>query len=451
MPLAMPDDLLIRDVTLIDGTGAPPIEGAAIAVEGGRIVAAGPGAQVTPPQGARVIDGRGRWAVPGLIDTHMHLELVSRDALPVFLALGVTTVRDLGGDLQFLLETRRLLGDGLVGPRLLFTGPMVDGVPPTWPALVRSTPDAGAAAAAVREYLDAGADAIKLYTTLRPDALRRCIEQAGGRVPVTGHLGATRASEAMEAGINGLEHALLTPYNDMAPEHLRTTPEETMSTPGFWAKMNQGWLQADLSSAETQRWIELLVERDVSFCPTLTVLPGAGDEPDPDELRHVPRVEERWLEATRQREALRSTPEMQEWARKVRAILQDLVRRVHEAGGRIVSGTDTGAVRSLVPGFALHRELSFLSGAGLSNMDVLRAATARAAEALWRSGPSTGPGQALGTIEPGKQADLLLLRRDPLTDLTALRDIDRVILAGRVFDPAALLAEAAASSQNEAS
>ena len=430
----MPDALFIRDVTLIDGTGAPPVQGAAIAIENGRIAAAGPVARVTPPEGAEVIDGRGRWAVPGLIDTHMHLELVSRDALPVYLALGVTTIRDLGGDIDFLVETRRMLDEGLVGPRLLFTGPMVDGVPPTWPALVRSTPDAESAVRAVQEHLDAGADAIKLYTTLRPDALRRCVEHVAGRVPVTGHLGATRASEAMAAGINGLEHALLTPYNDFVPEELRTTPEETMSTPGFWAKMNQGWLKADFSSDEAQRWIALLVERDVSFCPTLTVLPGAGDEPDPDELRYVPRVAERWLEATRQRELLRPTPEMLEWARKVRAILQDLVRRVHEAGGRIVSGTDTGAVRSLVPGFALHRELSFLSGAGLSNMDVLLAGTARAAEALWR--------EDLGTIERGKQADVLLLRRDALVDVGALRDIERVILAGRAFDPAALLAQA---------
>ncbi|MEX1253920.1 MAG: amidohydrolase family protein [Dehalococcoidia bacterium] len=436
----MPEALFIRDVTLIDGTGAPPVEGAAIAIEDGRITAAGPAAQVTPPGGAEVIDGRGRWAVPGLIDTHMHLELVSRDALPVYLALGVTTVRDLGGDIGFLTETRRMLDEGgLVGPRLLFTGPMVDGVPPTWPALVRSTPDAEAAVRAVQEHLAAGADAIKLYTTLLPGALRRCVEHVAGRVPVTGHLGATRASEAMEAGINGLEHALLTPYNDFVPEELRTTPEETMSTPGFWAKMNQGWLKADFGSGDAQRWIALLVERDVSFCPTLTVLPGAGDEPDPEELRYVPRVAERWLDATRQRELLRPSPEMQEWARKVRGILQELVRRVHEGGGRIVSGTDTGAVRSLVPGFALHRELSFLLGAGLSNMDVLRAGTARAAEALWRSD--------LGTIEPGKRADVLLLHRDPLVDLTALRDIERVVLAGHAFDPAALLAEARGAAE----
>ncbi len=272
---------------------------------------------------------------------------------------------------------------------------------------------------------------------------RACVvasTKSDGRVPVTGHLGATKASEAIEAGINGLEHALLTPYNDLVPEEFRTTPEETMMTPGFWGKMNRGWLQADLDSDGAKRWVDLVVEHDVSFSPTLTVLPGADERPDEKELRYAPRVAERWLEATQQRQERGPvSPEFQEWARKVRAKLQELVGRVQRAGGRVVAGTDTGAIRSLVPGFSLHRELALLSGAGLSNMELLRAATARAAEALWRDD--------LGTIEPGKQADLLLLRRNPLDHISALRDdIHRIVQAGRVIDPAALLTEAQAGT-----
>ncbi|MCH7719199.1 MAG: amidohydrolase family protein [Chloroflexi bacterium] len=436
----MPASLIIRDVTLIDGTGAPPVEGAAIAIEGGRIAAAGAGG-VAVPEGAEVIDGRGLWAVPGLIDTHMHLELVGREALPVFLALGLTTIRDLGGAVDLLVEARRSLEDGVIGPRLLFTGPMVDGDPPTLPTLVRPTSDPEAAARAVQEHLDAGADAIKLYTTLPPESVRRCIQQVDGRVPVTGHLGRTLASEAMEAGINGLEHALLTPYNDFAPEELRTAPGEVMMSPGFWQKLNEGWLRADLDSDRARRWFDLLVERDVSFCPTLTV--GAGLEPDEEEFRYLPGLRRRQQERAQQREAqarqagrteARPPAGIRERGRQVRAKLQELVGRVQRAGGRVVAGTDTGAVRSLVPGFSLHHELALLSGAGLSNMEVLRAATARAAEALRRSD--------LGTIEAGKQADLLLLRRDPLEEIGALREIHRIVHDGRVIDPAALLAKA---------
>ncbi len=428
----MPASLSITNVTLIDVAGAPPATDATIVIEDGRIASAAAG--LDAPLGGEVIDGRGLWAAPGLIDTHVHLELVGRESLPVFLALGVTTIRDLGGALDFLVESRRLLEDGAVGPRLLFTGPMIDGPEPTWPALVRTTADAGAAAAAVQEHLDAGADAIKLYTTLPPESLRRCIQQAGGRVPVTGHLSRTLSSEAMGAGIDGLEHALLTPYNDLAPDGQQTPPGETMTSPGFWQKLINGWAEVDLSSERAQRWIELLVQRDVSFCPTLTVAPGAGDEPDADELRYAPRVAERWLEATRQRDAAPPPPQLQERTRRVRAKLQELVGLVQRAGGRVVSGTDTGAVRSLVPGFSLHRELSLLAGAGLSAGDVLRAATARAAEAVRRDD--------LGSIAPGKRADLLLVRRNPLDDVRALRDIHRVVVDGRVYDPAALLAAA---------
>ena len=433
----MPERLIIRDVAFIDGTGAPAVERAAVAIEDGRIAAAGPAADVPEPEGAEVIEGEGLWAVPGLIDTHVHLELVGPETLPLFLALGLTTIRDLGGALDLLVRARRDLEAGAVGPRLLFTGPMVDGEPPTFPTLVRPTSDAEAAVRAVQEDLDAGADAIKLYTTLPLESLRRCIEQVGGRVPVTGHLGRTLASEAMEAGINGLEHALLTPYNDLAPDELRTAPDETMMSPSFWPKLNEGWRRADLASEKARRWIDLLVERDVSLCPTLTV--GAGLEPDEEEMRYAPRVAERWLEATRQREAQRLPPEARERVRQVHVKLQELVGRVHQAGGRVVAGTDTGAVRSLVPGFALHRELSFLSSAGLSNMEVLRAATARAAEALRRPD--------LGTIEGGKRADLLLLRRNPLEDLGALREIERIVHDGRVFDPAELLAQARQGGQ----
>ena len=250
-------------------------------------------------------------------------------------------------------------------------------------------------------------------------------------MPVTGHLGLTRASEAMEAGINGLEHALLTPYNDLCPEDMRTVPGETMLSPSFWPKVTEGWTKADLSSDRTRRWIDLLVRKDVSFCPTLTVVPGAGDQPLEDELRHTPTVAERWLEATQQRQAIQVPLEYQERARRARAKLQELVLRVHEAGGRVIAGTDTGAVRSLVPGFSLHHELEFLAGAGMSNMDVLRAATSRAAEALRRDD--------LGTIAPGKRADLLLLRSNPLDDVRALRGIERVVHDGRVYEPATLL------------
>jgi hypothetical protein len=241
----------------------------------------------------------------------------------------------------------------------------------------------------------------------------------------------------MEAGINGLEHALLTPYNDLCPEELRVPAGETMMSPGFWPRVTNGWTKTDLSTDRAKRWIDLLVERDVAFCPTLTVNPGAGDEPGEEELKRAPLVAQRWEEQQGMRASVQPPPEYKQTALRAREKLQELVRRVHDAGGRVVAGTDTGAIRACVPGFSLHHELEFLSGAGLSNLDVLRAATSRAAEALWRDD--------LGVLAPGKRADLLLLRRNPLDDIRALQDIERVVHDGRVYDPEALAPLAIAS------
>jgi hypothetical protein len=423
--------LLVNNVTLIDGTGAEPKPDASILVENETFSSIDTGEQ---PVANQTIDGQGLWAVPGLIDAHVHIGLTGPGSLELNLGLGITTVRDLGGSIANIKQLQKQQRDGANGARLLFTGPMIDGVEPTWPMLPRASEDADAAAKIVEEHLEAGADAIKLYTTLEPESLRRCIQQVDSRVPVSGHLGRTLASEAMEAGINCLEHALLTPYNDLAPEEHRTAPGEIMLTPGFWQKVNAGWLETDLTTDTAKRWIDLLVERDVSFCPTLTVLPGA-DAPDEDAFAYLPTFKKMRDERARamQRPGPEQAAAMRERLRPVREKLQELVRRVHEAGGRIVSGTDTGAV-GVVPGFSLHAELGFLSGAGMSNMDVIRASPARAAEALWRDD--------LGTIESGKRADFLLLRSDPLLDIAALRDIQHVVQDGKVHNPQDLLAAA---------
>ena len=210
----------------------------------------------------QIVEGQGLWAVPGLIDTHIHLALTGQGTLPLNRALGVTTVRDLGSDLTFLREQRRKQEAGEDGARLLYTGPMIDGPEATWPALVSTTADAEEAAHAVEERIAAGADAIKLYTTLELESLRRCIKQADGRLPVTGHLGRTLASEAMRAGINGLEHALLTPYNSLAPADPRPGHASHSLTLHFRQQLNAARISADLPAPRRLR-AALAQDRDV--------------------------------------------------------------------------------------------------------------------------------------------------------------------------------------------
>ena len=343
-----------------------------------------------------------------------------------------STAADLAGTNLQAGSVSRLVLIGNAGAAMWRAfAPFIDGDPPTLPAGEAMT-DEDAVVHAVRERLDTGAEAIKLYSTLPPEKVRQAISEVAGQVPVTGHLATTRASEAMKAGINGLEHALATPYNDFVPEELRTPPGQSWMAPGFWGKLQQGWLEADLTSDASRSWIELLVDKDVSFCPTLTLSPGAEDRTE--EERPFVRFPQGGSLSGRRR-SYQVSPEARQLGQDARRKLQDLVGLVHQAGGRVIAGTDTGPMQP--PGFALHRELGHLSGAGLSNMDVIRASTARAAEALWR--------EDLGTIVPGKRADFLLLRNDPLKDIAALRDIQHVVRDGKVYDPEDLLEEAQAA------
>jgi imidazolonepropionase-like amidohydrolase len=165
--------LLIEDVTLIDGTGAPARPASSLLIDGDRIARVAPAGALEAPAGIERIDGRGRWLLPGLIDMHVHVALVGEEALPLWLGSGITSVRDLGGEIETLLPLRDAVARGeQIGPRILSYGPMLDGDPPifaggfgnlTW--INRTVADGEAA---IDRLLAAGVDGIKLYAGLRP-------------------------------------------------------------------------------------------------------------------------------------------------------------------------------------------------------------------------------------------------------------------------------------------
>src|SRR5690606_25840752 len=180
-----------------DGTGAAALEGTTVLVEDGRITAVG--ADLEVPPGIERVDAAGRFVMPGLIDSHVHVLLSGEDeSLPAFLGAGITSVRDVGGTPDEMLRLREQVASGaLVGPRIFTYGPLLDGDPTIFPggAGMDSILHTGAlktreeGAAAVRDLIERGVDGIKLYAGLRPDLVRAMIEAADGRVPVTGHLG----------------------------------------------------------------------------------------------------------------------------------------------------------------------------------------------------------------------------------------------------------------------
>ncbi len=438
----MNEAILITGTTLLDCAGDKPLGPAGILVRNGRVVATDRADAIAAhpeARGAEVVDAAGTWTIPGLIDAHIHSALTGIESMPVFLACGVTTVRDVGGPLDAVTAIRdRLAAGDLVGPRFVFCGPLIDGEPASFPSgllpILQSTSDAAAAAALADECIARGTGAIKLYFRLPRESVRAAIKKVDGRVPVTGHLGRTRASEAVEDGINCFEHVIVTIYNDVAREEDRfDAVRDSMADPAFWIRLQQGWSRADLDGGGARSLLEAMLRRGVTLDPTLDIaaLVGARRDTDDPSLRHV-RTELRQMWELR-RQAAGQRPELDPAvARAGHAVCGEFVRRYHDMGGRVIAGTDVGAVPYLVPGFSLHGELRELVAAGLSNDAVLRAATIEAARAL-RIDADTG------SIEPGKCADLVILERNPLEDIANVASVREVLREGRRYRPADLL------------
>ena len=446
-------ELTITHVTLIDGTGAPPVNDATAVFQDGRVRWVGPAAAAPPATGVE-IDGRGKWLIPGLTDVHVHVSLSSGEpAMRHWLAWGVTTVRDLGGDPATVLSLRDREHRGeIAGARLVAHGPFLDGDPPI---LGRRTPGIGDLGAGVRvlrtaadvdaavdECLGMGVDGFKLYAGLRPELLARAVARVDGRLPVNAHLGRTWASEAARAGVECLEHVHASVYQDIArPEDRHTREGGNGAMPNYWSWLNEGWARADLDAPYVQSFIELLVEQNVYLSATTDLMGPGGlaaspfQGTDPDRV-YAPRAQlEQWREQAALLEQARAAGQLPPAPPPAdptlgRAALDnelDFLGRFHRAGGRLLAGTDTGVIR-LIPGVALHNELRFLSEAGVPNLTVLHIATQRAAEAMRRA-------DDLGSLTPGRRADAVLLTADPIADIRNTRAIEVAIKDGVVYRP----------------
>jgi imidazolonepropionase-like amidohydrolase len=442
-----------------DGTGSAPVAGSTVLIEGQRIAAVGAGVEV--PSGAEIFDAAGKTVMPGLIDMHVHVQLSGeQDALHGFLGTGITSVRDLGSDIEVTLPMREQLAAGeRLGPRLFAYGPMNDGAPRIFGqrpsgaselsllSTENATPDDGVAT--VERLVGSGVDGIKLYAGLRPDVLGPMIEAVGGRVPVTGHLGRTWASEAIDLGIDCLEHVHASTYQDVVrPEDRHGREEGNGAMPNYWSWLTEGWARADLDADHVTRFIAQIVEHDVALSPTTVLVTGgmatneAAEEPG---QKYCPRA---LAERTRERREMmqRMREEAEREGRDLptpqpvdpdvgrRALDNELefLRRVHEAGGRVLPSTDVGAAPLQVAGFALHRELALLARGGISASDVLQAATRQAAEFL-------RCGDELGTIEAGKLADVLIVDGNPLEDIEASRRVVTVFKDGTPHESQSVL------------
>lgn len=442
-----PPSLAITHVTLIDATGAAPKPDMTVFVAGEEIAAIGPSKSISLPSGTKTVDATGKFLIPGLVDMHAHLTGASEPTgsrefiLPLLLANGITTVRDMGGDLDSLVALRREIESGqLQAPRIFFAGPYLDGSPPFFqPSLVVT--NSAEAAADVHSLISRGADFIKVQSNLSHDAYFAIADVCRrDHITFVGHVpDRVTAAEASDAGQKSIEHltGVLRACSSDEPLLIRKqfAAGPKKGTTGQSRDRELAWQRELLESYSDQRaaaLIEKFLLNKTWQVPTLILLrndayPTPETDPTRDPRRkYIPlQVLANWGKGTKDRDKGATTQEFALRASLMQAS-QRIVGKMNTAGVRIMAGTDTTAP-FVFPGSSLHEELGLLVRAGLTPMQALQAATKLPAEFLGRL-------QTQGTIELGKSADLVLLDANPLDEIQNTQKIRAVILRGKLLD-----------------
>ena len=439
---------VVEHVTVIDGRGGAPIADAVVVVEGGRIRAVGRRGTVRIPARASRLDGEGGFLLPGFVDAHAHVALgpvrmevvngtpqlrVEEDlpgsgrSLRLLLAAGITTIRDPGGPAHRTVALRDSVAAGLLlGPRMRVAGEVIDRS--SFAGLTRTVSSVDDVRAEVRRQAAAGVDMIKLYSTLTPEMTAAGVDEAHrlGIRAVT-HPMLTTWTEAARAGIDGIVHVLgWSPR--MLPEGQRAAFKASLAGTQFMYR----WLElADLEAPEIDSAIAAMAERRVILDPTLVVFERAlwGDDPrvtqSPELAAASPALLENWRTAFRFDRGWSAEDYRRAKAAWPKAL--QLTRMLFERGVPLAAGTDANNPW-VVPGESFHRELELLVSAGIPPADVLVIATRNGALAA-------GLLAETGTIEVGKRADLVLLRRDPIADISATRSVRWVMKDGMLYRP----------------
>lgn len=382
--------LALSGARLIDGRGGTPVENSLVIVRNNKIEFAGSADDHEVPDDAEVVDATGLTLLPGLIDAHYH-NGNSTVMAPLFLTKGITSVRDPGAWISFY-DSVRISGKQV--PRLFLTGPHIDMYPPAYPSNSYLVKDPEEGRLAVELFSRQGATAIKVYFRLSIAIIREICEAAHEQgIPVTGHLEIANARDAINAGLDGIEHitsfgTCLLPLREVEKYKQLVTADNSARNRGRYAAWNSISMEGN---PEVDSLVRFLTEKQTFICPTLGVFERQADRGDSVEVNGF-------------------------------ANMVKFVGLAKKGGARIVVGSHTW-VPYAERGYAYFREMELLQQAGMTPMEIIQAATLENARFFRIE-------ERVGTVEAGKLADLILVDGDPIADISHMRNVRRVMLNG---------------------
>ncbi|MBI3207986.1 MAG: amidohydrolase family protein [Candidatus Solibacter usitatus] len=399
-----------------------------VSIAGDRIHSLGPTSRTAVPPGARIVEGGGKFLIPGLWDMHCH---PAPWMFPLFLANGITGMRVLMGFPVHQKWRAEISAGTRLGPRMTIASPVLDGPPgidrslnPPW--RIVSNPEQGRMA--VRTAVQEGADFIKVYELLSRDSYFAIADEAQKQgVPFVGHVPrqitpveCSMAGQKSIEHVFGIERACAEGYETWRQSLIRAANPAAVPMLDLRGRLETFDQSRAAAAASVFR------KNHTWLCPTLVTGSGIAGDPwltQSPNLRYVGRSHTaQWAKSL-------DDPELP-LSRRFVPIYNAVVAAMYKEGVGILAGTDP-ALPYCIPGFAVHEELRFMVGAGLTPMDALRAATYKPAEFL-------GKLDSLGTVERNKFAELVLLEANPLDDIANTQKINIVITEGRMFRKPAL-------------
>jgi len=424
------DDLLIlNNVTVVDVRTGDLQPEQTVILDRNHIASVGPSKSAKYPRNAPSVNCRRLFLIPGLWDMHVHLVFgdwfpgAQDISLPLFVANGITGVRDMGSELDIVQGWRNEIEAGrLTGPRIYTSGPMLDGPKPRFPSSIAiATPED--AHRAVTDLKRRGADFIKLQSLIPRDSVFAIAEEAKEQeIPFEGHVpDAVRASEMSAAGMKSFEH-LIGIFEGSSPAE-----DDFMK-----GNKTEGKFLATYDVTRAAALAAILAKNQTWQCPTLVWERGGNlvDVSDFSKDTRVKYVPASWKNKTWKRFAQEITQGYgaDDLVTRKRFIEKELevVGMLHKTGVPFLAGTDTPAGVHIFPGYSLHEELLRFVAAGFTPLEALQTATINPARFF-------GMEDQTGTVEKGKLADLVLLSANPLEDIANTQKIAAVILNGRYF------------------